>query len=243
MKYLFILLIALGASAESTNKSPCQSDDRTVTDDLRIGRNLRVGKDEKGCTAFLIGKSCMITAAHCVEKTYTVQFNVPMSDANGEIQHPAAFDQYQVDTSSINQGSKAYSNDFAVFKTFKNSITGRFAGEVQGKFDLNYTDFKKGDLVSIRGYGYNHARVPEEFNVQKSDTGPIKRINGKVIYYNAYTSNGNSGSPIIHEKTGAVIGVHTNGGGCYSGGRGNHGYLLKDNIDFQQAVEDCLKSN
>jgi V8-like Glu-specific endopeptidase len=233
-------MIAVSANAEPIIKSPCQSDDRTVTDDMRIGRNLRVGKDEKGCTAFLIGKSCMVTAAHCVEKTHTVEFNVPMSNTNGDIQHPNSADQYQVDISSINQGSKAYSNDFAVFKTFKNSITGKFAGEVQGKFNLNFNNFKEGDLVSIRGYGYNHARVPEEFNVQKSDTGPIKNIKGKVVYYDAFTSNGNSGSPIIHKKTGTVIGVHTNGGGCYSGRRGNHGYLLKDNDDFKNAVADCL---
>lgn len=235
--------MAISVQASTDTKSPCQKDDRTVTDDSRIGRNIRVGVDTRGCTAFLIGKSCMVTAAHCVEKTHTVQFNVPMSDANGDIQHPAVTDQYQVDLTSIAQGNKLYSNDFAVFKTYKNPITGKFAGEVQGKFDLNYSAFKNGDLVSIRGYGYNHARVPEEFNVQKSDTGPIKRIRGKVIYYNAFTSNGNSGSPIIHEITGSVIGVHTNGGGCYSGGRGNHGYLLKNNNDFKNAVSNCLKND
>ncbi len=242
MKLIIFSLFILSISAYSNIKGPCGADNRTMTQDSRIGRALRLNEDIKGCSAFLIGKSCMISAAHCVDKLETIQFQVPMSNPQGEIQHPALEDQYSVDKASIVNGSLSTGvrNDYAVFRTLKNSKTGKFAGEVQGSFKLNFKNFRKGDDIIIRGYGYNHSRIPEEFNIQKSDTGPIKKIKGIKVYYDAFTSNGNSGSPIIHKNTDEVIGVHTNGGGCFNGRRGNHGYLLRSNSDFANAVKDCL---
>lgn len=253
MKTFILLTVLIStfaiAQGNQRKKSPCGVDDRILTQDNRIGRILNLEEHKRGCTAFLIGKSCMITAAHCIKKAVTVQFQVPLSSEDGEIQHPETTDQYQVDPKSIVNGhniskKEILENDFAVFRTFKNKETGKYPGEVQEVFDLmREEDFKKGDLIAIRGYGYKHTRRLREFNVQKSDTGPIKKIIGNEVFYDAFTSSGNSGSPIIHLKSGKVIGVHTNGGGCWNGLKGNHGFILRNNNEFIKAVSNCLKED
>ncbi|NIT59151.1 MAG: hypothetical protein GWN00_23890, partial [Aliifodinibius sp.] len=53
-----------------------------------------------------------------------VEFNVPPSDENGNIQHPGPEDVYVVDPNSIIYHNNGDGDDWAVFEVFPNSETG-----------------------------------------------------------------------------------------------------------------------
>ena len=58
-----------------------------------------------GCTAWLINdaQQCFLTAGHCFtgDVNQVAQFNVPLSDESGNVNHPGPEDQYFMDGSSL----------------------------------------------------------------------------------------------------------------------------------------------
>ena len=84
-------------------RSICGStDDRELSYENRDARAIPIG-----CTAWLIDdfNHTFITAGHCTENGISdievIEFNVPISDANGNIQHPGPEDQYATDPASL----------------------------------------------------------------------------------------------------------------------------------------------
>ncbi|MDA8793889.1 hypothetical protein N9N67_11630, partial [Bacteriovoracaceae bacterium] len=153
---IIFLSFTIQATYSSTG-SLCQEDNRILSKRKRIGRLIRPNVDETGCTAFLIGKSCMLSAGHCRKKLGLVEFNVPLSTNQGDIRHSIAKNQYTVVRKSMryDHGSGL---DYMVFRTLPNRISKKYAGEVEGFYDLNLSKPKIGEIVEIIGYGYNHAR-------------------------------------------------------------------------------------
>ncbi|MFG0259036.1 MAG: GC-type dockerin domain-anchored protein, partial [Phycisphaerales bacterium JB041] len=200
------------------------TDDRVLSSDNRAARLLPVG-----CTGWLINdcNSCFLTAGHCSTSNSSinvVQFNVPLSNSEGSLNHPAPEDQYAFDVASrqSNNGG-GVGNDYAYFGVFPNSNTGLTPAEAYGDvYQLTTPPPVQGQDIRITGYGTTGNGVPRQWNqVQKTHTGPYFSFNGTTLSYQTDTTGGNSGSPVINEDTGEAIGIHTHGG-C-GNNSGNYG--------------------
>ncbi len=208
-----------GADAESI----CgPTDDRLPSDDPRAARIVPIG-----CTAWLINdcNQCFLTAGHCTGGGFeVVEFNVPLSDPDGSINHPGPEDQYPVDLSSLQgNGGQGIGNDWAYFGCFPNSNTGLTAGEAQGDtFTVVAPPAVDGQPIRITGYGSTGSQVPGEwYAIQKTHVGPFVSANGTAISYQTDTTGGNSGSPVLLDGTNMAIGIHTHAGcGSETGNNG-----------------------
>lgn len=224
-------------------KSICgPDDDRQLSNDPAVGRIIESRNSDGGCTLTMIGKSCALSAGHCTEILKYAEFNVPLSKDDGRANHPAQEDVYEIEEESVKHEYNKKS-DWTVFKLKPNAITGKLAGEVQGYYPVAFKIPNKGEILKITGFGTDH-KEPEKHVAQQTHTGEVSSIStfSSKMSYSVDTMPGNSGSSIILEETGEVIGVHTNGG-CSSRGGDNSGYLISKEDDFKNAVLECLESD
>ncbi|MCH7792106.1 MAG: trypsin-like peptidase domain-containing protein, partial [Planctomycetes bacterium] len=210
------------------------TDDRILSNDPRAARLVPIG-----CTAWLYedpagcGNS-FGTAGHCIQNGQAgnvVEFNVPLSSSTGSIRHPPPADQYSVESSSIQStGSGGFGNDAAIFRAFQNSTTGLSPFDAQGaiyQIASTAANVRVNDPIRITGYGTVTTPISRTWNqVQKTHVGPLfSGTTGTRLMYVTDTSGGNSGSPVIDENSGRVVGVHTHGL-CNSAG-GNSGTAIQ----------------
>ena len=237
---LTLTSFTLSVYAASIGKSICgRQDDRRPSFEPKVGRAFESLVDgNASCTISMIGESCAITAGHCKNKLKYVEFNVPPS-SNHRPKRAAKEDIYQVDKKTIvAKHNRRY--DFAVFKLKPNKITGELAGQRQGYYQLFFKKPKKRERVVVTGYGTDLHR--RHNMTQQSDGGTITDLNflSSLIYHNADTMGGNSGSPIILKRNDQIVGVHT-WGQCHSKGGRNVGTLV-NNRKFEKAIKSCLRS-
>ena len=211
-------------------------------DDRILSQDPRNARMSTGCTAWMYDDpagcgNSFGTAGHCISNGrpgVIVEFNVPLSSSTGVIRHPPPEDQYPVEPVSIQStGSGGVGNDAAIFRTFVNSNTGLTPFEAQGaKYPLasTATTVRTNDPIRITGYGTTTTQpnTPRSWSqVQKTHVGPLNSATtGTRLRYRADTSGGNSGSPVIDDNTGNVVGVHTHGG-CTSTGGSNTGTAVQ----------------
>lgn len=202
------------------NQTICDgNDDRQLSEDPRSARGEPIGCS---CWLFNDRNNCFITAGHCALGTDVAMFNVPLSDANGNRQFPGPEDQYVVDQSSMQFVNGGVGNDWCYFGCFPNANTGLTAFEAQGQsYELGTpAQVQDGDEIRITGYGSTSFPVDPTWNsAQKTQVGFYSLFSNNELGYRTDTTGGNSGSPVIFEPTGQVIGVHTHGG-CGSNGSG-----------------------
>lgn len=226
--------------AQAAQKTICgEVDDRLPSNNPMVARSIRSG-DNGGCTLTMIGKACAISAGHCHSTFEIAQFNTPMSQ-NGRIGYPAPEDSYEVDKSSITYRNGGMGNDYAVLRLLPNSVTGKLAGDAQGYYPVSFTAPNIGDIVRITGYGLDTAE-PDRNLAQQSHIGPIANFStrGGGMGHQVDTMGGNSGSSIILEDTGEIIGIHTHGG-CYTRGGANGSTSIAHHPELQKAITACLE--
>ena len=203
-------------------------DDRVLSTDARVGR-LQPG----GCTAWMIDDChhCFLSAGHCFspngDENTIVEFNVPLSDTDGSLNHPPPEDQYSIDPFSLQKhyiDNAPPGDDWAYFGCFPNSNTGLSPGEAQGDwFSLTAPPAVGGQDIRVTGYGTVDPPItPTWEQVQKTHAGPYDAFSGTLVQYQTDTTEGNSGSPVIIDGTNQAIGIHTNGG-CSAAGGANSG--------------------
>lgn len=219
-------------------RSICGStDDRELSSDPRAARHFPVG-----CTAWLIDDAnhTFLSAGHCVDGGVAgdvTQFNVPLSDPDGNWNHPGPEDQYAMDPASLQAYYGGIGNDWAYYGCFPNTETGLTPYQAQGDFYIlaDAPPPVAGQPITITGFGSTSSPVNPQWNlVQKTHTGPFAYLDGTTIGYTTDTSGGNSGSAVLDEDTGTAIGIHTNAG-CDSGGGYNHGCAIH-NAGLQNAL-------
>jgi len=194
------------------------TDDRVLSYSLRDARAMPIG-----CSAWIIDDSHhqFITAGHCASGSQVMEFNVPLSQSNGNIVHPGPEDQYSADSASRQYENGGMGDDWGYFGCFPNTETGLTAFQAGGEY-YTLSDAAppvEDQTIRITGYGTTSNPVPREWNqVQKIHEGPYYGLSGTRVRYTVDTTGGNSGSPVFNEDTGEAIGVHTHGGCDYSGG-------------------------
>jgi V8-like Glu-specific endopeptidase len=196
----------------------CGTDDRVLSNDPFAGRVMPIG-----CTGWIFNDSegCLGTAGHCMSGASVVQFNVPMSNANGSVNNPPPQDQYSVDPSSRQSVNGGIGNDWGYFGVFPNSNTGLTPRQAQGGNYVLSTPpaFNPNQDIRITGYGVDSTPNQTYNQVQQTNAGPWVTSTSTTLQYQTDTTGGNSGSPVIHEASGNVIGVHTHGGCSTSSGQ------------------------
>lgn len=230
-----LVLDRVTASLAGVPKSQCGPlDDRALSSDPRSARVLPVG-----CSVWLFDdcKHCFGTAGHCSGSSLqVVQFNVPPSNANGSLNNPPPQHQYSVDASSRQSVNGGVGNDWGYFGVFANPNSGLTAFQAQGQAYALITPpaFNGSQQIRITGYGTDSSPLTSN-QVQQTHSGPWDFSSGTALGYKTDTTGGNSGSPVIHEPTGSVIGVHTHGG-CGTDGSGANQGTSASNGGWQAAL-------
>ena len=245
--------IRVGVATASPESLCDNDDDRVPVDDARVGRIWPIG-----CTAWLIGHQCFLTAGHCVDDdpdecgpqlpdgvpdtaftTSVVEFNVPASRSNGTAVRAHPDDQYPIDPDSIQfayAGCSSIGNDWAYFGCRANANTGMTPFEAQQAAFVLAEAAPAPDetAIQITGYG-DDANDPQRAYTCQTDIGTYDVLAGTVIRYNDLdTEGGDSGAPIHHLGLEQAIGIHTNGG-CDSPGGANMGTAIQ-NAGLQAAL-------
>lgn len=211
------------------------TDDRTPTDDPRVGRI-------PGCTGFLIDDAfhCALTAGHCVGINFNVmQFNVPLSDPDGSLNQAHPDDQYAIDFDSIQLLNGGVGNDWAYYGCFPNPNTNLTPFQAQGGFfTLGLNAGAPGDEIRINGFGRTDPPADPELNrTLKTSSGLLLEVNASMLFYEVDTTPGDSGAVVIDEASGEAVAVHTHGG-CDTV-PGNRGTRM-DNAGLQAALANPL---
>lgn len=229
--FTFLLLSSYSIALAGT----CGTDSRVPSEMKPIGRIIGNHSGYKRCTGTLISPSCMITAGHCVnpDSFDLVEFNT--------INHSEE-DRYFIE--KLIEKSNYVSRDWAVFKLRKNDLTGKRAGEVQGIYSI---DSKSNPLSfigqTLRISGYGDSEIENLNGTQQTAIGSLKQISRfQSILYDVDTDSGDSGSAIIVEATGMIIGIHTNGGCTMSDDGLNEGTAIASNRKLIRAIEKCIAS-
>ena len=211
------------------------ADNRVLSTDKRQGR-LSVG-----CTGWLCDKDIMLTAGHCVASTRAqiLSLNVPLSTSTGGLVASHPNDQYPTVASTFKWLNSGVGADWAIGKVGKNSNTGKFPGDAQGSWYSLGTvpSSPTGNTIRITGYGTVSSPISRTWNqVQKTHVGPMYSVNATTIRYRTDTTGGNSGSPVIHNNTGKVVGIHTHAGCSTSSTSSNPGTRI-DRADLVAAIK------
>ena len=199
-------------------KSQCGSvDDRVAVQDNRVARIVPVG-----CTGWIINNDAnhqFLTAGHCPAggSMTTLHFNVPLSTSTGAIVAPAVADQYPIDSTSYQSANGGVGADWCYFGAFPNSNTGLTAWQAyRTAFDVVLPPTSTtGNQIRITGFGTDTGTASQ---TNQTHVGSLVSITASSLSYNADTTGGNSGSPVIWENQGVAVGIHTHGGCTTSGG-------------------------
>ncbi len=254
--------LASGLQTESSSTSSiCGADDRVPFTDPRTAR-FRLQEVGYNCsretwgTAFLIDRCSngLLTAGHVCkavdfscglsscdvneEFAAIVEFNVPLSLADGTIQCANPEDQYPVDPASV-QYQFDLAGDWCYFGVLDNTDTDLSPLEAQGDFFrlAKAVPDADGSTLRITGYGVDDDPVGccdpplfatcgfpacpidqrnDQSGTQQTDSGPYVALDGTRLEYTIDTEGGNSGSAVLHVLEDLVYAIHT-AGGCNLG--------------------------
>lgn len=235
---------------ESVPASICGSDNRVLATDPAVGRfvffdsfNNMVAK----CSAFIVSNGAHLTAGHCFQRTDygdpdLLEFNVPLSNANGTTNFANPDDQYPVDLTSYTRQENGLGDDWAIFACNPNSTTGLLPVQGQNDFFRMSKDSSP-TTIRVTGHGVDDG---DQNRVLQTDTGPYlgESGSGSTVYveYQVDTRDGDSGAPVIINGTETTIGIHTNGGCDPGAGDGNAGVSF-ENDDLEAAIQGFLGAN
>jgi len=225
--------VEVGAETSIQETQCGPTDDRVPSNDQRVSRLMPVG-----CTSWTINDcaKCMLSAGHCGSSgSSSVQFNVPFSTASGTLVFPPPQDQYALDGTSIQRLNST--DDWQYFGVFPNSNTGLTPFQAYGvAFNLANPPPVAGNNIRITGHGTDNTPNSTYNQVQQTHVGPFVS-SGVNLNYQADTTGGSSGSPVIWEEGSVAIGIHTNGGCSTTGSGSNNGTPITA-VSLQAALDN-----
>lgn len=145
----------------------------------------------EGCTAFFIGNDWFLTAGHCAANT-SDQLTMKTEDKlNIRAEYIAFANPFE--------GGK----DWALIKA-KGSYVTKDMTPLKVMCDYDPT---VGDSIAVTGYPSSLGQITIQGKIASSGTSPYEVWKHPVMRLNASLTYGSSGSPVILEKTGEVIGI------------------------------------
>ncbi len=241
MKFLFFTLTVIGLNVHAETKKICGEDNRNHSFENEVGRASSKGL-LAGCTVTMISPRCGIGAGHCVDDMEIVQFNVPFSE-NSNPNPSDQSDIYLRNKDFLRYANNGVGDDWSVILLNANQKTNRFPGDVQGYLAIDNGVINLEDKIKVVGFGENLSQAHLNL-AQQSSEGVIKKIGGgffgrkSIIGYDADTTIGSSGAPVINLSNNKIIGIHTDGS-CVRK-EFNQGTLVSKNKVLLQAIQQCL---
>lgn len=185
----------------------CDIDDRVASQERWTGRLMPVG-----CTASMYNPAgCFVTAGHCMGFAFVMEFQVPLSNPDGSLQHPGPQDQYPVQGSSVAFVNGGVGMDWGYFTCSANTETGLTAIEAQGEFRPIADILPAAFPVEIEIVGYGVSETGYLSQAQKRGIGPLTNISTgfgslePAWFHRVDTTGGNSGSAML--RNGEIIGI------------------------------------
>ena len=211
-------------------KSPIEQfiakwDNRLISNDERLGFLFSTNK-KNHISAFLVTPTCGLTAGHSLLLTkknkfindlglnnYSNNFNLNEISHKTEIKFFSAINyKYKDKDKSI----ELKSSDYAVFKIKDNNELIKPQNnyfDILSYFDdlqfLSTTKDMNSEIKKVKIHGYGLSDNQKLKNNQQVTTGEIEDLNNFLIKYNAYTTPGFSGGPVLFDNK--VIGIHVLG--------------------------------
>ncbi len=192
-----------------------QEDPRIPASDHPLSDSLApaMARLNTSCTAWITKGGMLITAGHCYpESNDIVEFNVPLSEPDGEINYSSSEDIYTV-SEVINSDDNTPDRDWAIFRVNDNPVTGLQPIEAQLVY-IELVQDLTGDIYRSMGYGDDLAGVPPGplRKTLRTDSGEnlTQNTTGDLVEFKSQLIGGDSGSPIVDESTGKSVGVATN---------------------------------
>jgi hypothetical protein len=185
------------------------------------------------CTGTLISHNLFMAAAHCFSQNPN-GWKVPRIDGTDDPIPSTEIARrmhvnfgYQIDPS----GDLRTPEVFQVVELVEHRLGGldvailRLEGDPGSRFGIGRIaaqDADVGDMLAIIGHPAGRPK--------RIEAGPLVRFDGHRLRYDGIdTLGGNSGSAILQSPSGAIVGVHTNGG-CNAQGTGSNFGVRVSNI-------------
>lgn len=197
-------------------------DQRYPSEDRAVGRIVTVG-----CTGWLTSFGAVLTAGHCSGNgPFKIQFNVPLSNADGSINPPAsANDSYPLTFFDFRApGATGVAEDWAVAAV--GAVNGMVPAVRQNAvFHLSSLSLPSGSsAVRVTGFGvdgpppYYGVRTPQRSNTPRNSLSQTNQTaagsylgpatTASRICYLADTNPGDSGAPAMLNGSRIAIGIH-----------------------------------
>jgi V8-like Glu-specific endopeptidase len=236
-----LLTTVVYASETIHRKSVCGKDQRELSQIAPIGQAVSSIQNYIGCTVTMISDECAISARHCLDELKYVRFNLPQ--VPGYFYNSDPEDIYAINQKSIITGTKimSSSDDWAVFKIYRNSITNKLPGEKQGTFNISMDVPNEDDEVRITGYGTDSDTDKSLF--QQTALGNITKLKSGLIHHKVDTEPGVSGAAVILEESDEIIGIHIKGGCSRLLWGSNKAVSIYENTELKNAIANCLNSS
>jgi len=202
---------------DSERNTQCgDTDDRVRSNDKRVGRIVPVG-----CSTYILRNGRLVTSGHCVITNLAeiIEFNVPISNANGSLNHPPVRDQYPITSTFTKFVRNQFDTDWAVIRAGRNTQTRLTPIQGQGR-SFNVTRNRPGNNIRVTGFGTD---LGKDNHVQQTHAGPLTSANNDRVSYRVDVTQGTSGGPIIDTATGNVVGVNSYGACKLAGFNANFG--------------------
>lgn len=239
-----LVLLMIGISESLTNvghrvhpEVVIGEDERLPSDNPSVGRLRLSRRSYEFCTATLVGPSCAVTAGHCKRVAEILEFDLEHKPNTFTWAKPE--NTFEVDKAffiSENQGKGA---DWAVFRLKPNRKTTKRPGDDRPFYSLAQNPPEDGDRVLLSGYGASDTVYSFQ---QQSSRATIQTHNEQGVRltwleHDADTGSSSSGSALISESSGEIVGIHTHGD---SERLINSATDLSQTPKIHKAVEECL---
>jgi hypothetical protein len=177
----------------------CADDDRVPSFEDSAARLLPAG-----CSSTIYNTdSCAVTAGHCISGGMVLQFQVPPSSPNCNINHPPSSEQFPVTQFSFTNGGVG--NDWGAMRVGTNT-SGQTPFERYGLFrPLASSPPSNGDPLRVWGYGIDSECTRNQ--VQQTSPGNLVNVFGTFFEHTVDTTFGNSGSAV--QRNEEILGIAT----------------------------------
>ncbi len=173
----------------------CGPDDRVSSNEDFAARLLPAG-----CSSTVYNtQSCLVSAGHCMGSGMVVQFRVPLSNGNCNLNHPPVSDQFPLTGFLSTNGGTG--NDWAVMTSGTNNLGERPFERYGAKKPIATTPPSIGQSLTIWGYGVDSQCI---FNqTQQTSDGNVTDVGSTHLRHNVDATFGNSGSSL--QRNGAEV--------------------------------------